>query len=225
MIKYFNGTIFNSGAPTIVNTVNCIGVMNAGIALEFSLRYPKMYQNYVKKCENKEIKVGKVDYYFGEEVNIVNFPTKWHFKYPSQLCWIEDGLKDFVKTYKSKNITKVAFPKLGTLNGKLNWNEVKLLMEKYLSKIDAEIIICLDVDDADGLEKEMLNIINTANFQEIKKEIRLTKKQEETIKENLPIKRFWKIKELDGIGSTIYKKLFTYCLNSVKGMNKQISMF
>ena len=67
---------------------------------------------------------------------IVNFPTKWHFKYPSKLEWIDQGLNDFLISYKKQGITSVAFPKLGTSNGGLNWEDVRKLMEKYLSKAD-----------------------------------------------------------------------------------------
>ena len=62
----------------IVNTVNTMGAMGAGIALEFSLRYPDMFDDYVEKCKNENIKVGKVDYFRTTDKIIVNFPTKWH---------------------------------------------------------------------------------------------------------------------------------------------------
>ena len=130
MIKYFNGTIFNVEVDAIVNTVNTVGVMGAGLALEFSLRYPEMYIAYKQKCDNKLLQVGELMYYQEKESLIINFPTKWHFKYPSKIEWIEKGLKEFVKTYKKYNINTVAFPKLGTLNGGLSWGDVKRLMEK-----------------------------------------------------------------------------------------------
>ena len=135
MITYLEGTVFNSNAEAVVNTINCVGVMNAGIALEFGLRYPEMLSEYQKKCKNKEIQTGKIYYYIAKDKTIVNFPTKWHFKYPSKLEWIEEGLRDFVKTYKQYGFKSVAFTKLGTLNGKLDWNDVKQLMEKYLSNL------------------------------------------------------------------------------------------
>ena len=127
MVIYQEGTVFNTDAEAIVNTVNCTGVMSAGIALEYSLRYPEMFKAYEEKCKNKQIQIGKVDYYNNGDIIIVNFPTKWHFKYPSQISWIEQGLKDFVSTYKSQGFKSVAFTKLGTLNGHLNWNEVRCL--------------------------------------------------------------------------------------------------
>ena len=100
MVEYYDGSVFNVEADAIVNTVNCTGVMGAGIALEFSLRYPAMLEHYEKMCKIREIKIGRVDYFCDEEKTIINFPTKWHFKYPSQIEWIEMGLKDFVATYK-----------------------------------------------------------------------------------------------------------------------------
>lgn len=145
MLKYFEGSVFNVGAQALVNAVNCVGVMGAGIALAFKLRYPAMFEDYKIKCKNEKIITGKVDYYKNEDGTIiVNFPTKYHFKYPSQLIWIEQGLQDFVKTYQKHGITSVAFPKLGTGNGGLNWNEVKALMEKYLMNLDIDVYICLN---------------------------------------------------------------------------------
>ena len=98
MIVVSKGTVFNTDAKALVNTVNCKGVMGAGIALEFKLRYPAMNKDYVSKCESGLIKVGKVDYFCGNPT-VINFPTKYDFKFPSRIEWIESGLKDFVNTY------------------------------------------------------------------------------------------------------------------------------
>ena len=227
MIKYLEGTVFNTDADAIVNTINCIGVMNAGIALEFSLRYPELLKEYEQKCKNKEISVGHIYYYKDKEKLIVNFPTKWHFKYPSKLEWIDDGLKDFVKTYKRYNIKSIAFTKLGTLNGGLDWSKVKVLMEKYLSNLDILVYICLDTKkEAEGLEKEMLDVFNNMDAVELKQNIRLTTRQIETLKSSMPIDRFWKIKVLEGIGSATYKKLFSYCKKQTESKGyKQMSIF
>lgn len=227
MITYLEGTVFNADADAIVNTINCIGVMNAGIALEYGLRYPELLKEYEQKCKNKEISVGHIYYYKDKEKLIVNFPTKWHFKYPSKLEWIEDGLKDFVKTYKQYNIKSIAFTKLGTLNGGLDWNRVKILMEKYLNNLDISVYICLDnKKDAEGLEKEMLNVFNDLSAEELKQNIRLTTKQLDILKQNMPINRFWKIKEIEGIGTTTYKSLFNYCKSQTEGKRfKQMNLF
>ena len=86
-IKIVRGNIFNTKAQTIVNTVNCVGVMGKGIALVFKLRYPLMFDIYKGFCKSKQIGIGKLWLYKGEpeEPWVLNFPTKFHWKYPSKL--------------------------------------------------------------------------------------------------------------------------------------------
>ena len=141
MIKYrYNENIFNSKSMTIVNTVNCVGVMGAGIAKEFKLRFPEMFKDYVKKCNANEIRIGKLDIYkINNQKIIINFPTKDHWKYPSKMEYIKKGLEHFVQNYKSWNITSVAFPQLGCGKGGLKWKDVKHLMEEYLTDLDINI--------------------------------------------------------------------------------------
>ncbi len=215
MIKYYKGTVFNSGAQAMVNTINTIGFMGAGIALEFRLRYPEMYIDYEKKCEEKKLKIGKVDYFQDKSgVMIVNFPTKAHFKYPSRMEWIEKGLQNFTETYEKYGIKSIAFPKLGANHGGLKWEEVKIVMEKYLFPLDIEIIICLDeLKEAEGIEKEMLNRFNEIDIDSLAKKVRLTKKQKEIIENSRPLDRFWKISKLESIGVKTYENLFKYFYN------------
>jgi len=74
--------------------------MGKGLALEFAYRYPELLNQYQEKCKNKEIQTGKIYYYQQENQLIVNFPTKKDYKNPSKIIWIEEGLNDFIKTYK-----------------------------------------------------------------------------------------------------------------------------
>ena len=227
MISYYSGSVFNTDAKAIVNTINCTGVMGAGLALEFKLRYTDMYDDYSYKCKNHMIKVGNVYYYQSKDITIVNFPTKDYFKYPSKIEWIESGLKNFVSTYKQYGIKSVAFPKLGTLNGGLEWNQVKLLMEKYLSMVDADVYICLDnKKEAEGLEKQMVDYYNE-NFSSIMPHIKRLSEQQKTILKNaLPLSRFWHLSTLDKIGITTYCKIYTVCKDAVENNSpQQISLF
>ncbi|MDB8803597.1 macro domain-containing protein [Romboutsia sp. 1001216sp1] len=212
MIEYLDGTVFNSPAKTIVNTVNCAGVMGAGIALEFKLRYPRMYEEYTKQCENKEIKVGIPKIY--EHCNdrwIMNFATKGHWRFPSKIQWIESGLKYFAQNYEKRNIESIAFPKLGTHNGGLDWEEVKVLMEKYLGDLNIPVYICLDEKvEAEGTEKYMVDIINATDIMEKYKDIGISKKAAEKITNRLPISRFWHISNIQGITSKAYESIFNY---------------
>jgi len=142
-IKFINGNIFNTKAQTIVNTVNCVGVMGKGIALVFKLRYPQMYELYQQYCKDKLIGIGKL-WLYNKQPDVpwvLNFPTKFHWKYPSKIEYVEKGLQKFIETYKDKNISSIAFPMLGTHNGGLDKEIVKDLMVQYLSKCDIEIEI------------------------------------------------------------------------------------
>ena len=142
-INFIKGNIFNSKAQTIVNTVNCVGVMGKGIALVFKLRYPKMYDLYKDHCKSNLIGIGKLWLYKGE-VNapwVLNFPTKFHWKYPSKIEYLEVGLQKFCDSYKAQGITSIAFPLLGAHNGGLNRDEVLLVMTKYLEKCEIPIEI------------------------------------------------------------------------------------
>jgi O-acetyl-ADP-ribose deacetylase (regulator of RNase III) len=142
-VSVIRGNIFNTKAQTIVNTVNCVGVMGKGIALVFKLRYPFMFDIYKGFCKNKQIGIGKLWLYKGEpdEPWVLNFPTKFHWKYPSKIEYIVSGLEKFVTTYKEKGITSIAFPMLGTNNGGLRKEEVLPIMQHYLSECDIPVEI------------------------------------------------------------------------------------
>ena len=230
MLKFYDGTVFNANTHAIVNTVNCTGVMGAGIALEFKLRYPEMYQDYENKCKENFITTGSVDYFNNNDGQvIINFPTKWHFKYPSKMIWIEKGLQHFRDTYKEQGITSVAFPKLGTNKGGLNWEEVKTIMEKYLSNLDIDVYICLDKKkEAEGIEKKMLEKFNSTDITEIAKIVNLSAKQNESIQRKKPYSRFWLIKETESVGIKTYSALFEYFYDYAmndKEQPSQISLF
>ena len=148
MIEFKTGNLFNSECQTLVNTVNCVGVMGKGIALEFKKLYPKMFEYYKFACEPGEYRCleygGDLMLYTYTDLfadrKILCFATKEHWRNHSKIEWIERGLKRFIEDYKYWNITSIAFPKLGCNNGGLNWEkDVKPLMIKYLEPLD---IIC-----------------------------------------------------------------------------------
>ena len=225
MIIISEGTVFNTDAKALVNTVNCKGVMGAGIALEFQLRYPAMNEDYISKCERGLIKVGKVDYYCGDPT-IINFPTKYDFKFPSKIEWIEAGLQDFVNTYNEHNIESVAFPKLGAGKGGLDWNQVKALMIKYLDPLDITVYICEDsLPYAQGVEKGMVDKLNSMPVSILSSWVRLNKKQCESIENARPFSRFWHLGRIDSIGTKAYENLFKYFYNScTAASSEQLSL-
>lgn len=141
-MKILVGDIFKSGAQTLTNTVNCVGVMGKGIALEFKKRFPEMFADYLQRCERKQIKPG-VPYLYKTLImpQIVNFPTKDHWKSVSKIKDIEKGLDVLVAHYKEWGITSLAIPPLGCGNGQLEWKAVGPLMYKKLKPLDVPIEI------------------------------------------------------------------------------------
>jgi O-acetyl-ADP-ribose deacetylase (regulator of RNase III) len=142
IIHVQKGSLFNSKMQTLINTVNCVGIMGKGIALEFRKQYPEMYIEYAQKCKQKQVKLGEPYLYkVNDKRWILNFPTKGHWKDNSRIEDIETGLIYLAFHIKSWGITSLAIPPLGCGNGGLNWNEVKPLIEKYLGMLNIQMEI------------------------------------------------------------------------------------
>jgi O-acetyl-ADP-ribose deacetylase (regulator of RNase III) len=138
-VKIISGNIFTSKCKTIVNTVNCVGIMGAGIALECRLRYPEMYEKYVEICANNELSIGKLWLYKTDERWILNFPTKKHWKFPSKKEYLHAGLRKFADTYQAREITAIAFPLLGADKGGIDPGESLSIMKSYLYPLTIDI--------------------------------------------------------------------------------------
>ena len=143
MVQYIIGDIFESPAQTIVNTVNTVGVMGKGLALQFKQRYPEMFTAYRDICEQHRLMTGTLMLYSAPDHIILLFPTKENWRNPSRLDYIERGLQKFVSKYSDYGITSIAFPRLGCGNGELNWEEVQPVMEHYLNDLPIEVYIYL----------------------------------------------------------------------------------
>jgi O-acetyl-ADP-ribose deacetylase (regulator of RNase III) len=146
MIKYITGNILESNAQALINTVNTIGVMGKGIALQFKKAYPANFKAYSDACKNGQINVGKLfitndrNLNSGEKI-IVNFPTKKDWRKPSEYSYIEEGLNDLVNLIKTNQIKSIAIPPLGAGNGGLEWERVKKIIEQKLSHLDIDIFV------------------------------------------------------------------------------------
>ena len=130
------GNIFNSKAMAVVNTVNCVGAMGKGIALEFKLRYPEMFNEYQKICFKHLLKPGQILPYTKSSPIILNFAIKDDWKDPSKVEWVEEALQKFANNYKKLGITSVAFPWMGAVNGGIPLETVKYLTRKYLADLE-----------------------------------------------------------------------------------------
>ncbi len=141
MLTVLKGDLFQSEAQTIVNTINCVGAMGKGIALEYKKKYPEMYAKYVSLCKNKQISIGKLWLYKTDTKWILNFPTKDDWRNPSKIEYLVLGLEKFVATYKDKGITSIAFPLLGANNGGLDPKLSLEVMVRYLKDLDIDVYI------------------------------------------------------------------------------------
>lgn len=222
-VTFHKGNIFNSKMQTIVNTINCVGVMGKGIAFVFKLRYPSMFDKYKEYCSSKMIGIGKLWLYKSEETPqwVLNFPTKFHWKYPSKIEYIESGLQKFVDTYKEKGITSIAFPLLGTHNGGLDKVEVLDMMYNYLERCDIPVEIYeydpLAPDDVFDLFKQNWNEIPMSE-KKSKLGIR-TQKQINTIDDAINkdhVKSMISLIEYPGIGVATLDKCFRYVMSYKK---------
>lgn len=146
MIKYLTGNILDSKAEALVNTVNTVGVMGKGIALQFKKTYPNNFKAYSQACKDEQIDIGKLfvtkdrNLSTGEKY-IINFPTKKNWRKPSEYEYIEKGLEDLLNVIDTYKIKSIAIPPLGAGNGGLDWQKVKKIISKYLDQVDAEILV------------------------------------------------------------------------------------
>ena len=141
MLIYRRTSLLESSAQTLVNTVNCVGVMGKGLAQAFKEREPAMFAAYKRICDDQKLEPGKLWLWRGSTSWILNFPTKIHWRSPSKIEWVEAGLAKFASAYEAQGITEVSFPKLGCGNGNLDWNDVRPVMEHYLGALPIRVYI------------------------------------------------------------------------------------
>jgi len=146
MIHYFFGDILSCNADALVNTVNCVGVMGKGLALQFKHAFPENFRLYKEACDRGEVVPGRMFVYERSQTTpprfIINFPTKRHWRDKSLIKDIELGLIDLAFVIREKNIASIAVPPLGCGLGGLNWSDVRPLIEKILGQInDVHVIV------------------------------------------------------------------------------------
>lgn len=157
MIRFTQGNLLEAKAEALVNTVNTVGVMGKGIALMFKERFTENYRLYSAACKANEVVTGKM---FVTEVSeldgprwIVNFPTKRHWRSPSQLAWIVDGLHDLRRFIVANHVSSIAIPPLGAGNGGLPWSSVREQIEAVLSGLDADVLVFEPTDKYQNVSK------------------------------------------------------------------------
>lgn len=145
MISYVTGNLLDSEAQALVNTVNTVGVMGKGLALQFKERYPLNYRLYKDACKKGIVVIGKMfitreNTLQGEKI-IINFPTKTTWRKPSSYPYIESGLASLREDIIKLGIKTIAIPPLGSRNGGLDWNQVKPMIVSALSDLACEVFV------------------------------------------------------------------------------------
>lgn len=148
MMRFVQGNLLNARAEALVNTVNTVGVMGKGIALMFKETFPRNFRAYEDACKHKEVKIGQM---FVTETGlieyprwIINFPTKKHWRQPSQIEWIIQGLGDLRRIIEEYNIRSIALPPLGSGNGGLDWQAVRWEIQRVLADLDNVDIVVFE---------------------------------------------------------------------------------
>jgi len=220
-VEVITGNLFTTTHQTIVNTVNCVGVMGAGIALECRLRYPAMFEQYCKICQRGMLRPGELWLYKGgtspKDVDtrwILNFPTKDDWKYPSRFEYLELGLDKFLATYRDKGITSISFPVLGGLNGGLDPDRVIDLMSKRLSSCDIPIrIYQYSSTAADDLYDRFKSFILTESLEVISRQTKIRSNILRKVHQALESEEICQMNQLarvPGIGAKTMEALFGY---------------
>jgi O-acetyl-ADP-ribose deacetylase (regulator of RNase III) len=141
-VTFRRGDLLTSGAQALVNPVNCVGVMGAGLAKQFRDRYPVMFTDYQSQCRARLYQPGvpciwRCD---GQPL-IVNFPTKGHWRDPTQLQWIRAGLVILADLLRTDGIRSIALPPLGCGLGGLSWPDVRDLILEHLSGLPTDVLV------------------------------------------------------------------------------------
>lgn len=139
-VKVLIGDIFKSKAQTLVNTVNCIGIMGKGLALEFKKQFPCMFKDYEARCKQGEVKLGR-PYLYKSLIPpwILLFPSKEHWRSVSSIKDIEEGLYYLAQHYQEWGIISLAVPPIGCGLGQLDWKVVGRTLYRHLAKLNIPV--------------------------------------------------------------------------------------
>jgi O-acetyl-ADP-ribose deacetylase (regulator of RNase III) len=216
MTTILTGNIFDTKCSTIVNPVNCEGVMGAGLALEFRLRYPQMFAKYEQLCQERFLLPGKLWLYQSPQQNILCFPTKLSWKAPTKAEYLELGLAKFVASYAKKSIDSIAFPLLGAGRGGLDSEVTMTIMQQYLKDIPIPVeIYHYDAQASDAFYESIKEKVLGVSASTLKSETKLTEKQLEKVLAAMhshKIKQLNQVMQTSGIGVRTIEKIVDYAL-------------
>lgn len=143
MIEYKVGDVLSERAEALVNTVNCVGVMGRGVALQFKKAFPQNFKAYAKACQMGDVEPGQMFVYETDQLDypkyIINFPTKRHWRGKSRIADVESGLVALVDEIQVRGIRSIALPPLGSGLGGLDWAEVRERIDGALGKLSDDV--------------------------------------------------------------------------------------
>lgn len=141
MIEVIRGDMFAESYELIVNPINCVGVMGGGLAAIFRRRYPKAHEDYVVACGQGKVKVGTMFLTFTDDQDIAHFPTKDHYRDPSEMSYVVDGMRDLRSILGTVGYKSCAIPALGCGLGGLAWGDVLPVITEALSDYTGRAVI------------------------------------------------------------------------------------
>lgn len=157
MIEFRTGDILRTDVEALVNTVNCVGIMGRGIALQFKNDFPENFKAYEAACQREEVQPGKMFVFETRTLTnpkfIINFPTKRHWRGKSRMEDIESGLKALVEEIRNRRIHSIAIPPLGSGLGGLNWADVRPRIVKALDDLNDLQVIVFEPNSAPAATK------------------------------------------------------------------------
>jgi O-acetyl-ADP-ribose deacetylase (regulator of RNase III) len=165
MIRYKTGDILAEDAEALVNTVNCVGAMGRGLALQFRKTFPENFREYANACEDKQVQLGRMFVFeTGHLTNpryIINFPTKRHWRDKSRIEDIESGLQALSELIWQRGIRSIAVPPLGSGLGGLNWLEVRPCIEEALRGVVHLDVVVFEPEGASATESMVRSPVAT----------------------------------------------------------------
>ena len=215
MIEVIPASVFNSPAEVITNTVNCEGVMGAGLALEVALRHPELDADYQQRCQLGKVEIGRPYLFPVQDCTyqaVLNFPTKKSWRFPSQLAWIEQGLAYVGANYARAKppIRSLALPQLGCDKGGLAWDEVRSLIHRQLAPLpELQVYLCLDTVPAQGCEAAMLDAYSADHRARSLPPFLRAASQRALLTADVP-SRFRQLAQIPGVGKQSYQRLFQH---------------
>lgn len=222
------GNLFNSGCQTLVNTVNCVGVMGAGIALEFRLRHPAMFERYVTLCNQGLFDIGRLWVYKAPRRWVLNFPTKRHWRHPSKPEYLHSGLQRFVQTYAERGVASAAFPLLGASHGGLHADQSLQIMRSHLRQCEIPIEIwTYDAAAPDDLYDAFKERFQGLSDAEVRERSGLRTQAVRRVREGLSradIRQLNQLARVRGIGDRTLERVFGFMVDDAVGVGSQPQM-